>query len=123
MSLDLKSTFPLDHESAVRILLNAKWDEQEKKVLKRAMLVTLHHGFGTGLRNYWHLNDETYPLTRWYMKNLGIGHSDDISGLIIQDFLARYNDTPFDLQRSVAKYRRHWLEQGIDPITLEKVKP
>lgn len=122
MSLAIKNTFPLDHEQAVRILVNAKWDEQEKKVLRRAMLATLHHGFGTGIRDWWHLNDQTYPLTRWYMDNLSIGHGDDISSLIILDFLARYNDTEFNLDRQATKYREHWLSQGLDPITLEKVQ-
>lgn len=122
MGIDLRETFPLDHEHAVRALLNAKWDAEENRQLDKRELATLHHGFGTALRNFWQLHERTSPLSRYYQRRYGLSHADDTSALIIEDFLARRKGEKFDINASVRRKKKHWLDIGIDPLTLEKVK-
>lgn len=121
MPITLKDHFPLTHELAVQALMNAPWTESEVKHIRDGAAM-MHHGFGTNMRNSWQLWEKTSPLHLHYRKKYGLGHADDMSGLILGDFVARMNGQPFDLAAEILYYKNHWLKQGIDPETLEPVK-
>lgn len=122
MPMKFKDHFPLTHENAIRFLMLADWDPQEKIQLSRRDANTLHHGFGTALRNGWHLNEVTSPFRRHYMRHYGIGAPEDISRLIIEDFVARWQNRRFDIKARAAQMRSVWESRGMDPVTLQKVR-
>ena len=80
---------------------------------------SLHHGFGTGLRNEWRLWDRSTPLVKWCESELKVGHVDDISGLILTGVWQKALGEPVDLASTIAGYHKHWLGLGLDPITQE----
>ena|SRR5438105_10035184 len=71
-----------------------------------------HFGIGMRLRNGWSLWEPSAPLPRWFMKELKIWHADDMSGIILDAFLARYRGKPFDPFGAVYPYHKHWVDHG-----------
>jgi hypothetical protein len=121
MPVDLMHSFPLTHEQAVEILLEADWTPEEKKWLYCRSLVTLDKPVGSKLRQCWYLENRTFPLPHHYMKRFAIGDGGDMSSLIILDWLARVKKEEFRISAYVNEFRRQWLKRGIDPCTLEKI--
>ena len=80
---------------------------------------SLHHGFGTGLRNEWKLWDRNSPLVKWCISELKIGHGDDISGLILTGIWQKASGQPVDLAPTIESFHQHWLKAGVDPVTQE----
>lgn len=120
MPLNIRETFPLTHEQAVAILADAEWTQAERSVLSQSSATELHNGAGLALQESWYLTDKTYPLSRHYQNRFGLGHADDMSRLILTDFVARLRRQVFDLPGEVEQLRRHWTDQGVDPLTLER---
>lgn len=117
MPCHILETLPFTHDQAVNLLLQAPWNQIERKAMLDGGLFGLHHNFGEHLRNTWHLFEPTTPLARHYQTVYGIGHADDMSSLIILDLLARMRGESFDINFYVQRYREFWLNQKIDPVT------
>lgn len=90
--------------------------EEEKEIIRTRPADSFHHGYGTGLRNAWDLWNRASPLSRWFQKELGIAHGDDLSGTIIAALCAKVKNEPFNAWEHVKKYKEHWLMMGLDPI-------
>jgi hypothetical protein len=100
-----------------------------------------HHGFGTGIRNSLHLwwsedlakhvfekdPNADYPKTKpklvqWF-NDLNIYHADDMSGTIQAALKAKIAAEPFDVQKHIQRYFRHWKKYGYkDGICLPEFK-
>ena len=122
MPMNFQQSFPLTHDHAVRYLMGNDWDPAEKRELSRASADRLLHGFSKAFRQHWHLDEITSPFRRYYMRHFGVGHPEDISRLVVEDFLCRWQRRDFDMGRRLEELRQKWIQQGIDPITLEKVQ-
>ncbi len=120
MPLTVRDTFPLTHKQAVQTLVDAEWTSEERTQLLRASPAELHLTVGQALRNHWYLWEHTYPLTKHYKAVYGIGHADDMSSLIIGEFLALLQGGLHDTSQKVAALKKHWTDQGMDPLTLER---
>ncbi len=79
-----------------------------------------HSGIGRWLRNNWGLWAGQGKLYDWFIEQ-GIGHADDMSGIILTTFYRRYKKRPEMLEDQILFYKKFWLNQGIDPLTLKKV--
>lgn len=80
----------------------------------------LHHGFGTAIRNGWKLWDKDSILHKHFREVYGLGHADDMSRLILSGVCAQLiHGYEFDLYKEVHKYKKHWIDYGIDPLTQE----
>jgi hypothetical protein len=79
-----------------------------------------HHGFGTGLRNGWGLWTGS-PLAEHFREVYGIGHADDMSAMIMDCLEAMVKGEQWDADEAASFYRNYWEEQGIDPLTLERL--
>jgi hypothetical protein len=124
MSVDLQYTFPLTHENALWELHHAQWEEVHKKQLyTQSTLESLYHPLGDHLKRVWYLNERSYPLPRHYMRRFGIGSSNDMICLIIQNFLCQLRQEEFHLARFVAEFQQFWRSHGRDPVTLQKLPP
>lgn len=73
-----------------------------------------HHGWGTGLRNDWGLWFGLTPISR-YLREHGLFHGDDQSGVIMEAVMARLKGEPFDLAAKAAWYREWWAKRGQNP--------
>lgn len=121
MPLDVRDTFPLTHSHAVRILTEAKWNRLERIRLMQASFEELRSGVGTALKTYWYLAEKSFPLPRHYQAVWGLGHEDDMIRLILKNFAAELRDQEFDLPAEVRNVRKFWTDQGLDPLTLERL--
>lgn len=83
---------------------------------------TVHFSFGMSVRNGWGLWKKDSPLSKHFQDVWGLGHADDMSGMIIYGvYSVVRGETPM-YQAESEKYKRHWKNYGIDPLTLEKTK-
>lgn len=121
MPVDMRNSFPLTHEHAVEHMLKAQWTLAEKRWIEERSLATLFHPIGKPMRDYWHLEERSYPLPRHYMRRFALGDGGDMSALIILNWLALMRGEEFNLAGYVHEFRRQWLVKGIDPVTLEKI--
>lgn len=117
----LKHTFPFTHEQAVQSLLDLPWDRQGLRHITDVGVVVLHNTLGAEIRNIWGLRDRTWPLNRHYRSTYGLGSADDMSQLILQDFVSRVRgNEKFKVELEVAWLKKHWQDQGVDPLTLQR---
>ena len=67
----------------------------------------VHFGLGMNLRNNWGLWTKESRLVKWF-NGIGIKHPDDMSGIILDAYVDRLNDTEFDLDGQVKYYQDYW---------------
>ena len=79
----------------------------------------MHHGPMMQVRNTWGLWHESV-LAQHFKETYGLGHADDMSGLIQGSLLARIDGVEFDVAAEVERYKAHWRALGVDPLTQEK---
>jgi hypothetical protein len=103
---------------AVRILLN-HMSASDYLYIKTHGLSVHHHGFGMAIRNEWGLwRDSELAL---HFKNVyGLGHADDMSGMIFAGLEAEIQGKEFDADKKAQYYKDYWLSQGVDPLTLKR---
>lgn len=124
MSVDFSHTFPLTHENALWCLHHATWpDVMKRELYSISTLKSLHRPLGDHLKRAWYLEEKSFPLPRHYMRRFGLGSSDDIVCLIIQNFLCQLRQEEFHMARFVSVCQNFWRGQGRDPVTLQKVPP
>lgn len=81
---------------------------------------SMHHGYGTAMRNAWLWNEE-HPLHIHMKKRFGLGHADDMSGLILRGVDCRMRNKPHNVFEQVREYKEHWARENIDPLTLDYI--
>ena len=74
----------------------------------------MHFGFGMGIRNYYGLWDPESPLHKWFHKELGVGHADDMSGIILEALWYRTKDLQYDPSETIKGYTEHWAQYGLN---------
>lgn len=78
-----------------------------------------HFTVGRFLRNNWNLWEDS-PISRWFIRNLKLAHADDMSGILLEAFEAKYLGKEYDPSKTVAWYRKHW-EKYYGENSLEKI--
>lgn len=77
---------------------------------------SVHFFTGMSLRNEWGLWADSV-LAQHFKTRFGLGHADDMSGMILQGVWNKVRGVPYDIDADVIRYRRFWLQQGINPLT------
>jgi len=106
---------PSNLEQALEILEGM--DKKDKDYIAKKGSPSVHHGFGTWIRNNWSLWEKDTPIVIWFNKQ-GIRHADDMSGIILEAFERKLKNEPFDLQAKIKYYRDYWVKAGLDPDTM-----
>jgi hypothetical protein len=101
---------------AVRIVIN-NLSAADRQYIKTNGLSFAHHGFGMALRNEWGLWHDS-ELARHFKNVYGLGHADDMSGMIFAGVEAEIKGTEFDADKQAKYYKDYWLRQGVDPLSL-----
>lgn len=115
---------PKNLDDAINLIVSNLSQEEKDYILKKDdpfYGYTMHMGFGMWLRNNWSLWDRETVLVKWFIDTYGIGHADDISGLINSGVEAVLAGKVFNVEEQVSRYKTHWKTFGVDPITGEKV--
>ncbi len=68
----------------------------------------MHMGLGQYLRNHWGLWHDS-RLAKWFNAK-GVNHADDMSGILLDAWLARLRGEPFDLEAGIRKAQAYWRD-------------
>lgn len=122
--MNLNDHNPLTLESAISVI-EANLDGVERDYIRKNGVVGLHHGAGTVLRNTWLWDNPAegriQPLAQHFRDRFGLGHADDMSGMILSGVHARVIKAEFSPEVHAKKYREYWKKQNCDPMTGEPV--
>jgi hypothetical protein len=106
---------------AIRMVFESLDARDRQFILSEHSPSVVHHTVGRHIRNEWSLWKKGTPLAVDFQQRFNLfGHPDDISGMIFEAVWAQVREEHCDLQQIAEKFRRHWLEQGINPITGEE---
>lgn len=100
--------------------LNDLTDDREKKIIKEDPGI-LHHGLMRDIRNEWGLWNRGSGLWKFFARTYGIGHADDMSGMIQEAFLSKLTGRRFDPKAMAASYQKYWQDMGVDPVTQKDI--
>jgi len=120
MTASLKDIEPSSLEEAVNFLVANIAEEDREYILENGDAF-LHHGFGTNLRNSWGLWHNS-KLAQYFKDTYGLGHADDMSGLIISGLVAQIQGQIHKVDEQVERYKKHWHKMKVDPLTQESYK-
>jgi len=79
-----------------------------------------HLFFGMAMRNGWGLWHDS-ELSKHFKITYGLGHADDMSGLILAGVEARVKKEVFDADKQAELYQKYWRNMNINPLTMEKM--
>ena len=80
--------------------------KEDKEFIKLANLIDLHANLGRRIRNDWGLLYKNKLSD--YFNNLGIWHPNDISSIILTFYKCYLNNTFFNLNNEIEKYKQYW---------------
>lgn len=121
MPLDIRQTFPLTHEQAVKVLRDAPWTDRESAFLENYSLATTLQPIGSQLRKYWYLDEETSILGRHYRERFSLGDGTDMAAMVLEHWFCLMREDKFNAERFAQSLRQEWLAKGIDPLTMRKI--
>lgn len=100
------------NEAVDLLIADLTTEEVEAIKLDKITMVSLHHGMGTCIRNDWGLwqNSEL----RTHFLNMGLWHADDMSNIILQSFIYKVKNKPFDVNKQIKRYRTFWSDQNVN---------
>ena len=70
--------------------------------------IEYHNSAGREIRNDWGLWDKKSPLHKEF-NQIGIFHSDDMSGILLETAHRILNGQPIDLAGQVEMYKAYWI--------------
>lgn len=98
---------PSNLEEAIDILKQSL-NPVETSTVKQMTRAGLHMSVGQHIRNAWSLWDKNTILTRWFYKNYGVDHADDISAIIIESMVSDLNNIPRRDKELAQEFIEHW---------------
>ena len=121
MPIDLEKYNPRSLKDAVYCLYK-NLDTEEKELIKNFNSSIFHHNIGRAIRNSWGLWAKS-ELAQFFENTYGLGHADDMSSLILSSLKTLVETGEYkEPLNQVEFYKRYWLDQNINPLTLEEIK-
>lgn len=120
MPIDFKLPPPPTFDEAVEQIFTGLTEEEIKSVHEHGM-AWAHHGPGQQMRNNWGLWNGS-ELKTSMMEKFGLGHADDMSGLILNAVEAKVRGEKFEPEDLVFAYKEHWTNMNLDPLTLKAIR-
>jgi hypothetical protein len=119
--MKISEKIPKTLEEAVNSLFNSI-DKNDIKAIEKEKLTfsSLHHSLGRQIRNDWSLWGNSI-LSKHFKDRFGLGHADDMSGIILKMLDCKYFNQDFGLAKEVEFYHSYWVKQGIDPLTQKPI--
>lgn len=119
--LNLEEHHPQTMEEAINFLEKALSDPERDEILREGAEM-YHFGLGMRIRNAWlhpRRNQLVTPLSKYFIDRFGWLHADDMSTLILKGLTAAVRGKEYDPHPYVAKCKKHWAENGVNPETGE----
>lgn len=113
---------PSTVNEAIDYLYNNLSDEDKKFIKSEDNSACVHFTIGMDIRNDFSLWEENTPISLDFQKRFGLfGHGDDLSGIILDGVWAKVNNKTNDeidkiLNQSADKFKKHWINLGINPV-------
>ena len=109
---------PKTLDDAVNLLLSwcSNLQEYMRTNEQEHVVVELHHGFGTGIRNMLGLwkGSGACPITEaplyYHLYEKGLRHPDDMSGVIINAIWHKVNEVEYDIATDIQEYLEYWKD-------------
>lgn len=100
---------PFDLEDAIKTLKEGLTPDDLKEIKKETFdAAKVHFTVGMMLRNEWSLWEKDTILVKWFKKNFGIEHADDLSGLILDCLVRDIQGLPRREKELAQRYIDHW---------------
>lgn len=104
---------PINLEEAVTILKEGLTAEDTAEIKKpKFNAAQVHFSVGRMLRNEWTLWDKETILVKWFERNYGLTHADDVSGLILDCLVRDIRGEPRQDKELANKFIEHWKKQA-----------
>lgn len=97
-------------------------DEEGIEYIQNNSSASIHHTAGRFIRNDFGLWDKEAPIVQDAIKNYGIAHADDISGLIYSWVWAIYRKEEFDPVKEYEIFHKHWKMFGMTSLEAGGIK-
>lgn len=116
---DFREYTPRTLEDAITVVWEAIADDAEAMESIKRHYTFLHHSVGRLIRNAWLWNPE-HPLNEHFRTRFGLGHADDMSGMILQGLHMQVNGFVFNPDKVADHYKAFWLKENTDPLSGER---
>lgn len=104
---------PYNLDDAVKTLKEGLTPDDIKEIKKETFdAAKVHFTVGMMLRNEWSLWEKDTILVKWFKKNYGIDHADDLSGLIIDCLVQDVQGKPRRDKELAKRYIDHWKKSA-----------
>lgn len=120
MPVNFDDHAPATLEDAVSIILSGLTDDERDLV--RNDHPYIHMGFGRHMRNGWGLWNGS-ALRDHFLEVYGLGHADDMSGMILAAVRASVRGETFRPDKKARYYRDFWRSRGVDSKTQKAIAP
>lgn len=117
--MNFEATHPKTLDEAVDLIV-AGLSPEDVDYVKKEGLGGQHFFFGMAMRNGWGLWKDS-DLAKYFKSTYGLGHADDMSGIILDAVEAKVKGATLDIQAEVQRYKDHWTKTGVNPLTLKEV--
>jgi hypothetical protein len=109
---------PKTLDEAINTLYSAL-NAEDIKFIKENDHSAIHFFGGMQMRNDWHLWDKKSSINKDIQTRFHLCHGDDCGGLIFTGLWAkvRGKNVVTELNKCAARYTKHWLKEGYDPMT------
>jgi hypothetical protein len=89
------------------------WNKESIKKFKNwkeddTVYVDYHFGIGLNIRNFLLRNGEHSEKMKRFFDSLGVGHYDDMSGIILNSYHKHLNGERIELESQVEKVKEYW---------------
>jgi len=106
-----KDIVPSNLEECLKVLRKSLTPLDIEELTRKNSCSSQHHfGLGMYIRNEWSLWEKDTPLKNWFLKEYGLTHADDISGIILHCLWADIRNEPRKDKEQAKLYLNHWKE-------------
>lgn len=94
------------------IMLTSQDQLNIKQMTEDEFMHASHHFLGQKIRNDWHLWKANSPLFH-HLKDMGLWHADDMSGLILTSYWRSKNKKPLQITAQIKAYQDYWQKEQV----------
>lgn len=116
--MSIEDLIPETLEEAIQVVIENTSKEDIERI--REGEEYSHFGVGMYLRNSWGLWHDSI-LAQHFKNRFGLGHADDMSGLIVGGAMCQIRGDEFHPDAISNGYKIYWKKMGVDPLTQKEL--
>jgi hypothetical protein len=99
---------PSNLDEAVELVKSSMSEDDVLFIKDNSNPTSVHFTVGMAIRNDWSLWDTENPLVKWFQKEYGIDHADDISGVVLDCVWRDVRGEPRRDREQAENTRKYW---------------